>query len=98
MKKALLSADQNDFFHAVEVWGGDGVGKTAFVHNVASLPAVQNHFGAGIVYVSLDNFGSELQRCVMTGEEVATAVLLSLNNDIVEYDDVSFDTRQHLKR
>mmetsp|Transcript_7963 Transcript_7963/g.15868 ORF Transcript_7963/g.15868 Transcript_7963/m.15868 type:complete len:1179 (+) Transcript_7963:226-3762(+) len=98
LKKALLSVVQNDFFHAVEVFGGDGVGKTAFVHNVADLPAVQNHFEAGIVYVNLENFGSELQRCVMTGEEVATAVLMGLNNDIVEYDDESFDTRQHLKR
>ncbi|GMH94030.1 hypothetical protein TL16_g12791 [Triparma laevis f. inornata] len=96
LKKSLLSEDQNDFFHAVEVCGADGVGKTAFANKVCDLVGVQNHFNAGINYISLENFGSEVQRCVGTSEDLAMAVLQSLNKDLLDTDEDTFDAREFL--
>ncbi|GMI00588.1 hypothetical protein TrVE_jg2461 [Triparma verrucosa] len=96
LKKSLLSVDQNDFFHAVEVCGADGVGKTAFVNNVCDLVSIQNRFSAGITYISLENFGSEVQRCVSGVDDLAMAMLQSLNKDTLDTDEETFDAREYL--
>jgi hypothetical protein len=77
--KALLSSQQNDNFHAVEVCGGDGVGKTFFCNSVCRLAAIQQHFVGGICYVSLDATGSEMQRSAQSASEVAMSVISAMN-------------------
>lgn len=84
--QALLSANQNDYFHAVEVCGDDGVGKTFFCNAVCRLSAIQERFPGGIFYTSLDTTGSERQRSARSSQEVAMSIIDAMNFDVVGHE------------
>ena len=85
--QALLSASQSKNYHALEICGGDGLGKTTFCDSVCRLPAVETHFQGGINYVSLEATGSEVQRSATTADEVSTSVLNAMNFDFEQKTD-----------
>ena len=82
--KGLLSVSQSDNFHACEVSGEAGVGKTSFVRKVSENMLIKEFYKGGIFTISLDESGCDVQRSAQTKQEVATAVLTALNTSVSE--------------
>ena len=81
LRNSLTSIAQSENYHACEVTGAAGSGKTNFVIQTVSDVRVQE-FYSGIFYVDIENCGENLDLAASTTEEVVQAIATAMYMDI----------------